>query len=80
MPKEVLKNAQRIGNVFDENKSLKQALETIEKIASINNEDNKREDLNNIYRISHAFNGRCKKPHRDWIKLEEEIRRDLKDY
>ena len=59
---------------------LRQVLETIESIASINNQDEKNPVLNDIYRIAHAFTARCKNPHTDWRELQEIIRNKLKDY
>ena len=61
-------------------KSLQTALETIEKIASLNNEDEKNKVLSDIYMIAHAFNGRCKNPHNDWKEVEAEMSEKLKDY
>lgn len=56
------------------------ALITIEKIASINNEDEKNPVLNDIYKIAHAYTGSCKNPHDDWKKEGEELSEKLKDY
>lgn len=58
---------------------LRHALETIEKIAMANNENEDNPVLNDIYKIAHAFGGRCKNPHEDWKKLEGEIATKLKD-
>ena len=59
---------------------LRKVLETIEKIASINNEDETNVVLNDIYRIAHVFAGSCKNPHEDWQKLQEEVAVNLKNY
>ena len=59
---------------------LRDVLETIEKIVSINNEDEKNPVLNDIYRISHAFTGRCKNLHTDWREFQEKMAEKLKDY
>ncbi len=58
----------------------RQVLRTIEKIAIINNEDEKNKVLSDIYCIAHAFAGDCGNPHSDWVKLQEEIENKLKDY
>lgn len=59
-------------------KQLQRALETIDKIASLNNEDESNQVLNDIYRIAHAFSGKCEHP--DWKQFEEEVANKLKDY
>ena len=59
---------------------LRNVLLTIEKIALINNEDEKNPVLNDIYRISHAFTARCKNPHMDWREFQETMENKLKDY
>lgn len=58
----------------------RQVLETIEKIAMINNEDEKNKPLSDIYMIAHAFAGQCDNPHGDWRELEENIKEKLKNY
>ena len=57
----------------------REILETIAKVACKNNEDEKNEVLNDIYRMAHAFGGDCQS-HNDWRELYEEIKRKLKDY
>ena len=59
---------------------LRNVLLTIEKIALINNEDEKNPVLNDIYRISHAFTARCKNLHEDWRLLSDELSDKLKSY
>ena len=59
-------------------KQLKRAMQTIDKIASINNEDETNQVLNDIYKIAHAFSGSCKHP--DWEEFESEMAEKLKDY
>ncbi len=79
-PKEVLKKAKIIGNVFDELDRLKRALDTIDRIATINNEDEENKVLNDIYKIAHAFSGRCKNPHNDWKEFEAKMAKRLENY
>ena len=64
---------------FSSNK-YKEILETIEKIAIINNEDEKNKVLSDIYIIAHTFAGSCENPHSDWEELYEKIKKELKDY
>ncbi len=80
LPKEVLEKAGIIGKVFDELNSLKRALDTIDRIASTNNEDEKDKVLNDIYKIAHAFSGRCENSHQDWKEFEEKMAEKLKNY
>lgn len=80
LPKSILDKAEIVGNVFDNIKELKGALLTIEKIATINNEDEKNQILTDIYKIAHAFNGTCQNPHDDWKKFERKIANELKDF
>ena len=61
-------------------KKLKRALETIEKIACSDNEDEKNKPLLDIYKIAHAFTGRCGNKHPDWVELETKIAIKLKNY
>ena len=56
------------------------ALETIEKIAMMNNEDENNKALIDIYCIAHASIGNCKNKHEDWVELQKEIEIKLKDY
>ena len=56
----------------------REVLETIEKIAMINNQDELNPALNDIYMIAHAFVGKC--PHPDWRELQTEIDNRLKDF
>ena len=56
----------------------KEAFETIEKIATINNEDEKDKVLLDIYKIAHLF-GDCQNPHLKWQKEYERIKIKLKD-
>jgi len=56
----------------------RRALVTIDKIASINNEDEKDNVLNDIYKIAHAFSGKCS--HNDWKKFHDKMEKRLKDY
>ena len=56
----------------------RRALVTIDKIASVNNEDEKDNVLNDIYMIAHAFSGKCL--HDDWKKFHDKIEKRLKDY
>ena len=56
----------------------RRALVTIGKIASINNEDEKDNVLNDIYMIAHAFSGSCS--HDDWKKFHDKVEKLLKDY
>ena len=58
----------------------RKVLETIEKIATINNQDEKNNVLNDIYCIAHSFGGRCKNPHTDWRLLCDELYDKLKVY
>jgi hypothetical protein len=80
LPKDVLKKAKIIGNVFKEMAMLKRALDTIDKIASINNEDEKDKVLNDIYKIAHAFSGSCKNSHKEWKLFEAKMAKKLKNY
>lgn len=61
-------------------KKMQDVLTTIEKIAMINNEDEKDRTLLEIYTIAHAFAGHCCNPHEDWKKLAEKTKEQLKDY
>ncbi len=58
----------------------RKVLETIEKIAMINNEDEKDNALLDIYKIAHSYGGNCKNPHSDWKELHDVISKKLKDY
>ena len=58
----------------------REVLKTIEKIATINNEDGENKVLNDIYCIVHAFIGDCKNPHSDWKELQEKIENNLKTF
>lgn len=58
----------------------RQVLATIEKIAMINNEDEKSKPLSDIYMIAHSFVGKCDNPHEDWRTFQEEISNNLKNY
>ena len=60
--------------------ALREALRTIEKIAMINNEDEKNIALNDIYMISHSFIGDCDNPHEDWKQFADEMEKKLKNY
>ena len=80
MPKEVLEKAKIVGNIFDEIKKLKRALETIQKICMINDEDCSNKILTDIYKIAHAFEGTCGNPHNDWKEFEKEMAEKLKNY
>lgn len=55
-------------------------MRTIEKIAVINNQDEKNIVLSDIYRIAHAFIGDCDNPHDDWKEFADKMEKDLKDY
>ena len=57
-----------------------QALRTIEKIAVLNNEDEKNLVLSDIYRIAHSSIGDCNNPHSDWRDFSDEMENKLKDY
>lgn len=59
---------------------MREAMLTIEKIASINNEDEKNSVLLDIYMIAHSFAGRCNNPHDNWKKFMYEMEEKLKDY
>ena len=58
----------------------RRALVTIDKIASVNNEDEKDNVLNDIYMIAHAFSNSCESSHDDWKKFQTKIEKRLKDY
>ncbi|MEK6829218.1 MAG: hypothetical protein AABY15_03750 [Nanoarchaeota archaeon] len=58
----------------------RQVLETIEKIAMINNQNEDNAVLNDIYCIAHAFVGKCKNLHFDWKELQEKIDNNLKTF
>lgn len=58
---------------------LHQVLETISRIAIINNKDETNKGLNDIYRIAHAYSATCVS-HYDWMKYEEEITKELENY
>mgnify|MGYP001560420943 CR=1 FL=1 len=58
----------------------RQLLSTIEKIVSINNEDEDNPVLNDIYRIVHPFVGQCDNRHEDWREFADETAEKLKDY
>ena len=64
----------------DEIKKLKRVLNTIDKIASINDEDGKNKVLGDIYKIAHAFSGECGNPHNDWKEFENKMAKKLKNY
>jgi len=57
----------------------RQVLQTISKVAMINNQDEKNDVLNDIYCIAHSFEGTCKNPHNDWRLLHDKIDGQLKD-
>ena len=59
---------------------LQRALNTIDKVSSINNEDEKNKVLSDIYKIAHAFSGKCENPHSDWVEFEEKMAIKLKNY
>lgn len=56
---------------------LRQVLQTIERIAALNNPEEENQALNEIYCIAHAYAGRC--PHPEWRELEEKITKELKN-
>lgn len=58
----------------------REVLETIEKIVSINNADEKNPVLNDIYMITHSFVGRCNNSHEDWRLFHDKMSEKLKDY
>ena len=60
--------------------AMRKALRTIQKIAMINNEDEKNEPLNDIYMIAHSFIGDCDNHHEDWKEFTDEMEENLKDY
>jgi len=64
----------------DSAERLKRALETIDLIAMVNNPDENNKVLNDIYKIAHAFSGRCKNYHQDWRDFADEMYEKLKDY
>ena len=53
---------------------------TIEKIACMNNEDERNPVLLDIYRIAHTFSGHCDNHHEDWRQFADEMEIKLKDY
>ncbi len=60
--------------------SEQKALLTIEKIASLNNEDEKNNVLNDIYRIAHTFSTTCENLHPDWKEFCDTMAEKLKNY
>ena len=59
---------------------MRKALRTIEKIAVINNQDEKNIVLNDIYRIAHAFIGDCNNRHEDWKQFADETEKKLEKF
>ena len=59
---------------------VKRALETIEKIVTINNGDEKNPLLSEIYIIVHPFVGNCDNPHWDWREKQEKLLKNLESY
>ena len=59
---------------------MRRAMETIEKIAMRNNQDEVNKVLTDIYCIAHVFASHCENPHEDWKELEQKLRKILKDY
>ena len=58
----------------------RQELETIEKIVTINNGDEKNPLLSEIYTIVNPFVGSCDNPHWDWREKQEKILKNLENY
>lgn len=58
------------------------ALKLIEKVASLANEDETNETLNQIYLIAHSNNpnNSCFNVHENWREKSAEINNELKDY
>ena len=59
---------------------LRSVLATAEKIIRINNQDEKNNVLNDLYRIIHPFAGDCNNPHNDWRDFQEQMSERLKDF
>ena len=65
---------------LEETEQIKEVLLTIEKVASINNENGDDKVLTKIYTIAHPYAGHCKNPHEDWKSEAKIIKEELKDY
>lgn len=82
LPKEVLKKAQIIGNVFDRIEKLNTYMELIEIISSEGelfcNEEEALKVIGDIYQISHIAVGHCKAGHKDWIERWDKVIEELK--
>ena len=59
---------------------LRSVLATAERVISINNQDEKNDVLNDLYRIIHPFAGSCNNPHDDWRGFQEEMKERFKDF
>ena len=59
---------------------LRSVLATAERVISINNQDEKNDVLNDLYRIIHPFVGTCNNRHNDWRDFQEQMSEKLKDF
>ena len=78
-----LSRLKKRGKIIRLRKGLYQLPQTsfnLEKIATINNQDEADPVLNDIYSIAHAFAGHCQNPHLDWRKKQIEIADGLKNF